>query len=116
MNDKDIDMLTTPQPKADASPPLKRIVIKNPADELSSFSEEQLKIIKDQVSDWSLRKSITKAVEELTELSVELLHLENRGSGNVMEEMADVSIALKHLEMKFGNIQEHINKKVGKGT
>lgn len=34
MNDKDIDMMTTPQPKADDSPPLKRIVIQ-PGDRVS---------------------------------------------------------------------------------
>jgi len=79
------------------------------------FTASQIDVIKKQVEKWDLTKTVTKAVEELNELSVELLHLLRGKPSNHLEEIADCFIALQHLEIKFGYCQNFINNKVGKG-
>jgi len=79
------------------------------------FSSTQIEVIEKQVENWDLTKTVTKAVEELNELSVELLHSLRGKPSNPLEEIADCFIALQHLEIKFGYCQNFINKKVGKG-
>jgi len=53
---------------------------------------------------YGAENQVRKAVEELTELSVALLHsLDGRGdTENILEEMADVEIMLEQLHVIFG--------------
>ncbi len=80
------------------------------------FTKEQDDTINNAVFKWSLDKSVTRASEELLELSLALLHYARgrNNTDNVLEEMADVRIALRHLEFKFGSYQKQINEKVKK--
>jgi len=85
--------------------------------QFSSFSNDQIEIIKKQVRGWDLTYSVLRAIEELSELTVALTHLWRKHGDRqheVLVEMADVRIALKHLEIVFGNCQDFIDKKVGK--
>jgi NTP pyrophosphatase (non-canonical NTP hydrolase) len=56
------------------------------------------------VKTYGAERQVRKAVEELTELSVALLHsLDGRGdTENIREEMADVEIMLEQLHVIFG--------------
>lgn len=56
------------------------------------------------VNKYGAENQVRKAVEELTELSVALLHsLDGRGdTENIREEMADVEIMLEQLHVIFG--------------
>ncbi|MFA5706578.1 MAG: hypothetical protein WDA41_09510 [Candidatus Neomarinimicrobiota bacterium] len=56
------------------------------------------------VKTYGAESQVRKAVEELTELSVALLHsLDGRGdTENILEEMADVEIMLEQLHVIFG--------------
>ena len=56
------------------------------------------------VKTYGAESQVRKAVEELTELSVALLHsLDGRGdTENIREEMADVEIMLEQLHVIFG--------------
>ena len=81
-----------------------------------NFSDEQIEVIKTQVTEWDMDKSVKRACEELSELQTALLHYD-RGKCdvvNVLEEMADVAIAIEHLQIKFGSCQLEVNKRVGK--
>ena len=53
---------------------------------------------------YGAESQVRKAVEELTELSVALLHsLDGRGdTENILEEMADVEIMIEQLHVIFG--------------
>ena len=57
------------------------------------------------VKTYGAESQVRKAVEELTELSVALLHsLDGRGdTENIREEMADVEIMLEQLHVIFGH-------------
>lgn len=56
------------------------------------------------VKTYGAESQVRKAVEELTELSVALLHsLDGRGdTENILEEIADVEIMLEQLHVIFG--------------
>ena len=56
------------------------------------------------VNTYGAESQVRKAVEELTELSVALLHsLDGRGdTENILEEMADVEIMFEQLKLIFG--------------
>lgn len=85
---------------------------------MAEFSQQQIDAIALNVQKWPRDKSIQRAGEELLELHLALLHL-GRGKvsmNDVLEEMADVRIALKHLEIKFGDYQEQLDRKVIKGN
>ena len=57
---------------------------------------------------------IEKAVEELAELSVELLHYRKRGgpAEAVREEIADVSIMVDQLTLIFGGVEPFRRRKI----
>ena len=57
---------------------------------------------------------ITKAVEELAELSVELLHYQERGGSvdAVREEIADVSVMIDQLALIFGGTEAFRRRKI----
>lgn len=81
------------------------------------FSPEQDEAIKSAIDKWNLNKTVTRASEELLELSIALLHYGRgraKNTENVLEEMADVRIVLRHLEFKFGCYQKQLNEKVTK--
>lgn len=63
-----------------------------------------MNIFEKAVNKYGAENQVRKAVEELTELSVALLHsLDGRGdTENIREEMADVEIMLEQLHIIFG--------------
>jgi len=63
-----------------------------------------MNIFEKAVNKYGAENQVRKAVEELTELSVALLHsLDGRGdTENIREEMADVEIMLEQLHVIFG--------------
>lgn len=63
-----------------------------------------MNIFEKAVNKFGAENQVRKAVEELTELSVALLHsLDGRGdTENIREEMADVEIMLEQLHVIFG--------------
>ncbi len=84
------------------------------------ISDNQLDVIHLIVNKWGQHQSITRACEELNELSVDLLKLLRKNSfadydkqiDKIKDEMADVRIALEHLEIKFGNYQKEFDMKI----
>jgi len=64
-----------------------------------------MNIFEKAVNKYGAENQVRKAVEELTELSVALLHsLDGRGdTENIREEMADVEIMLEQLHVIFGH-------------
>ena len=84
----------------------------------TEFTQEQIESIQRAVKSWTLEKSTSRAVEELQELSLALLH-SARGKADVtdiLNEMADARIVLKHLELRFGSYQEQLDRKIIKGN
>lgn len=88
-------------------------VIVNFADRVR-LTEQQLNDVNNMVKLWSFQKSKDRAIEELLELSLSLLH-KARGKESIEDfhkEMADVRLALEHLEFKFGNYQKELDEKL----
>ncbi len=85
---------------------------------MTEFTCEQTKAITATVEEWDLSKTVKRASEELLELALSLLHMDRGkvGVNAVLEEMADVRIVLKHLEIRFGDYQEELDRKVIKGN
>jgi hypothetical protein len=87
----------------------------------TQLTKEQTEIINKGIS-WDDTKSVTRACEELNELSLALLkYLRQDISANcaclsnvehIKEKMADVYITLQHLELKFGTYQEYLDYKI----
>jgi NTP pyrophosphatase (non-canonical NTP hydrolase) len=70
--------------------------------------EREAKILEGAIAKWGAEAQITKAIEELGELTVELARYMN-GLGNtdaIREEMADAFIMLNQLELLFGDVTE----------
>ena len=78
------------------------------------LTDEQLKDVNTMVENWTDEKSKDRAIEELLELSLSLLHLARNKTDleSLHKEMADVRLALEHLEFKFGNYQKELNEKL----
>lgn len=84
------------------------------------ITDRQVDVINTIVKKWCEHQSVTRACEELNELSVDLLKLLRKYSfadyskqiDKIKDEMADVRIALEHLEMKFGSYQKEFDEKI----
>jgi hypothetical protein len=78
------------------------------------LTDGQLYDVCNMVQQWDDVKSKDRAIEELLELSLSLLHLARNKTDieNLHKEMADVRLALEHLEFKYGNYQNELNEKL----
>lgn len=83
---------------------------------MTELSKGQVAAIKAIVSEWDFDESIRRAIEELAELQVALLHYRRGRSTTlpVLSEMADVHIALKHLELLLGGYERQLDDKLRK--
>lgn len=81
---------------------------------MSDFSKEQIDFIAKAVDEWGLDKVIKRASEELLELSLSLLHYDRNKATveDIKSEIADVRIVCKHLELRFGDCQAELDKKI----
>jgi NTP pyrophosphatase (non-canonical NTP hydrolase) len=65
---------------------------------------------------YGVKNQVQKAVEELTELSLELQrYLEGRGDAeHIREEMADVAVMMAQLEIVFGGVVKWATMKLNR--
>ena len=76
------------------------------------MEKEKIKILKMATEKWGKNAQILMALEEMAELSKELLKNMNRNSvnkNNITEEMADVYILLEQLKTIYGILEDDIN-------
>ena len=76
------------------------------------MEKEKIKILKMATEKWGKNTQILMALEEMAELSKELLKNMNRNSdnkNNITEEMADVYILLEQLKTIYGILEDDIN-------
>lgn len=68
------------------------------------------------VTAYGREEQLVKAVEELNELAVELMHYRERGGSAdaVREEIADASIMLDQLTLIFGGIEVFRRRKINR--
>lgn len=72
---------------------------------ISSFASD-IPLLLDLIDKYGVEHQIKKAIEELTELSLELQHFgRDRNRYKIIEEMSDVSIVLDQLAIIFGGIE-----------
>ena len=76
------------------------------------MEKEKIKILKMAIEKWGKNAQILMALEEMAELSKELLKNINRNSdnkSNITEEMADVYIMLEQLKTIYKISEDDIN-------
>ena len=83
----------------------------------TQLTPEQAEAIQITVANWDSTTAVQRAVEELQELSLALLHWsrDRVPYSHVKSEMADVHIVLRHLEFRFGEYQAFLADKIKKG-
>lgn len=86
------------------------------------MTQEQETILKRALDHYGIDNQLTKAVEEMAELTKEICKLKIAGQNfngadlirakqNILEEKADVYITLRYLDMMFGDSTEVIDEK-----
>ena len=63
-------------------------------------------IMREAIRSWGSEAQIDLAIEEMSELTTELLHDRRGRKANIAEEIADVRIMLAQLEIIYGNSEE----------
>ena len=85
---------------------------------MSDFKESQLVVLDDAITTFGITAQIHKAIEEMAELTVELMHFRHSDANNfrkVAEELADVIIMAEQMKRLFndgGIVDEFIEIKV----
>ena len=89
------------------------------------MTKEQEAVIKRALDYYGIDNQLTKAVEEMAELTKEICKLKIAGKDfngadlirakqNTLEEKADVYITLRYLDMMFGDSTEVIDEKIAR--
>lgn len=89
------------------------------------MTKEQEAVLKRALDYYGIDNQLTKAVEEMAELTKEICKLKIAGQNfngadliqarqNILEEKADVYIMLRYLDMMFGDSNEVIDKKIAR--
>lgn len=89
------------------------------------MTKEQEAVLKRALDYYGIDNQLTKAVEEMAELTKEICKLKIAGQNfngadliqarqNLLEEKADVYITLRYLDMMFGDSSEIIDKKIAR--
>jgi len=81
--------------------------------------EERLKIYEEATKKWGVVAQYDQCIEEMAELSKELLKNINRGKDNydeIVEETADVIVCLEHIKLAYelsdNKLNEVLNEKM----
>lgn len=89
------------------------------------MTKEQEAVLKRALDYYGIDNQLTKAVEEMAELTKEICKLKIAGQNfngadlirakqNILEEKADVYITLRYLDMMFGDSNEVIDEKIAR--
>lgn len=89
------------------------------------MTKEQEAILKRALDHYGIDNQLTKAVEEMAELTKEICKLKIAGKDfngadlirakqHILEEKADVYITLRYLDMMFGDSTEVIDEKIAR--
>lgn len=89
------------------------------------MTKEQEAVLKRALDHYGIDNQLTKAVEEMAELTKEICKLKIAGQNfngtdlirakqNILEEKADVYITLRYLDMMFGDSNEVIDEKIAR--
>lgn len=77
------------------------------------MSSNHVEVLEKAITFYGEENQVTKAIEEMAELTVALLHRHRvDGFKNVKEELADVWIMMAQLEIIFGRFDDILKQKI----